>query len=505
MHLHLRAGGLAATALALLIALAGCQSSPRGGDPGTVGSSAESATPTRSRAPEPTPAGELDDAALVVTNGTVVTMDAKRTVIERGAVAIVDGRIAAVGTAAEVEAAHAGAERIDARGGIVLPGLINAHTHAAMVLFRGLVDDLDLLEWLERYIFPAEAEHVDEDFVRVGTRLACLEMLLGGTTTMVDLYYYEDAVAEEVERCGMRGVLGQTVIGFPAPDFATAEEAMAAARRLAERWRGHPRIVPAVAPHALYTLTAEQMTAAHALARELDVPLLTHLSEDRSEIERVRARTGTTSIEALEALGVLDHRLLGAHVVVASPAEIALLARRGVGVAHCPQSNMKVGAGAAPVPAMIAAGVAVGIGTDGAASNNDLDLWDEIDTAAKLHKLQTGDPKVLDARQALAMATIEGARAIDLDGEIGSLEPGKRADLVVVSVGGLHQQPQRPMPNPYSLLVYATKASDVETVIVEGRVVVRDGRVLTLDAEEVIRQAAAKREKLEMLVPPPEP
>jgi 5-methylthioadenosine/S-adenosylhomocysteine deaminase len=324
-------------------------------------------------------------------------------------------------------------------------------------------------------------------------------MLASGTTTVVDLYYFEDAVAEEVERCGMRGVLGQTVIGFPAPDYATTDEALAAARAMAERWRGHPRIVAAVAPHALYTLTAEQMKAAYALGEELDLPVLTHMAEDRAEIERVRERTGKRSIAVFEELGVLGERLLGAHVVVADSAEIELLARRGTGVAHCPQSNMKVGAGAAPVPQMIAAGVAVGIGTDGAGSNNDLDLWDEIDTAAKLHKLATGDPETLDARQALAMATIEGARALDLADEIGSIEVGKRADLLVVSVDGPHQQPQRPMPNPYSLLVYATKASDVETVIVEGRVVVREGRVLTLDAAEVMRQAAAQRARLAAL------
>ena len=265
---------------------------------------------------------------------------------------------------------------------------------------------------------------------------------------MVDLYYYEDAVAEEVDRCGMRGVLGQTVIGFPAPDFATVEEAMAAARRFAARWRGHPRVVPAIAPHALYTLTGEQMTAVHALAEELGMPMLTHMAEDRSEIERVLERTGKRSIAVFDELGALDDRVLGAHVVAASPDEIALLAARGVGVAHCPQSNMKVGAGTAPVTAMIAAGVAVGIGTDGAGSNNDLDLWEEIDTAAKLQKLASGDPKVLDARQALAMATIEGARALDLEDEIGSLEPGKRADLVVVRTDGPHQQPQRADAQP---------------------------------------------------------
>jgi 5-methylthioadenosine/S-adenosylhomocysteine deaminase len=451
------------------------------------------------------PPGDSVAAAskLLVTNAVVVTMDAARTVVDGGAVAIGDGRILEVGPAREVEARHPGAERIDARGGIVLPGLINAHTHAAMVMFRGLADDLDLMDWLEGHIFPAEAKYVDEDFVRAGTRLACLEMLRGGTTTMVDLYYYEDAVADEVERCGMRGVLGQTIIGFPAPDFATVEESMAAARRFAERWRGHPRITAAIAPHALYTLSGEQMTAAHALAAELDLPMLTHMAEDRSEIARVLERTGKRSIAVFEELEALDDRVLGAHVVDASPDEIALLAERGVGVAHCPQSNLKVGAGIAPVAAMIAAGVAVGVGTDGAGSNNDLDLWEEIDTAAKLQKLASGDPKTLDARQALAMATIEGARAIDLESEIGSLEAGKRADLVVVRTDGPHQQPQRPLPNPYSLLVYATKASDVETVVVEGRVVMRDGRVLTLDAASVLADAARKRQPLEALASAP--
>jgi 5-methylthioadenosine/S-adenosylhomocysteine deaminase len=293
------------------------------------------------------------------------------------------------------------------------------------------------------------------------------------------------------------------VIGFPAPDYATFEEALAGARRFADRWRGNARIHPALAPHALYTLSGEQMSAVHALAAELDVPMLTHLAEDRSETERITARWKKRSIAVLDQLGALDDRVVGAHVVDATPDEIALLARRGVGVAHCPQSNMKVGAGIAPVAAMIAAGVAVGVGTDGAGSNNDLDLWEEIDTAAKLQKLATGSPKTLDARQALAMATIEGARAIDLEREIGSLEAGKRADLVVVSVDGLHQRPQRPMPNPYSLLVYATKASDVETVIVEGRVVVRDGEVLTLDRTRVLADADAKRQALASLASAP--
>ena len=444
------------------------------------------------------PQDQVDTAPrpLVIAGGTIVTMDADGSVFDRGAVAVEGDRIVAVGPTDEVLAAYPDAERIDANGGFILPGLVNAHTHAPMVLFRGLADDLDLMDWLENHIFPAEAEHVDEEFVRWGTRLACLEMLRGGTTTFADMYYFDDAIGEEAERCGIRAVVGETLIDFPAPDNKSWEEAIEYTRAFLERWRDHPRITAAVAPHALYTVSAEHFSQAHRLAEEFGAPLLTHLAEDGAEIERVRARTGQSSIDYLESLGLLDHRIVAAHVVWPSPAEIELLAERNVGVVHCPQSNMKIAAGVAPVPAMIASGVAVGLGTDGAGSNNDLSLWEEMDTAAKLHKLAGGDPKVLNARQAFAMATIEGARALGFDDEIGSLEVGKRADLIVVAADGFHQQPQRPAVSPYSVLVYSTKAADVRTVVVDGRVVVRDGEVLTLDAGEVVERAAAYRRKL---------
>ncbi|MGB5176099.1 MAG: amidohydrolase, partial [Thermoanaerobaculia bacterium] len=448
------------------------------------------------QAPEaeaPPESAAAESAQLVVMGGTIVTFDPDGRVIEDGAVAIEDGRIAAVGSAAEIEAAFPGARRIDAAGGLVLPGLINAHTHAPMVFFRGLADDLELMQWLEEVVFPAEGEHVDKELVRWGTRLACLEMLRGGITTFVDMYYFDDTIAEEVERCGIRAVVGETLIDFPAPDNKSWEEAMDYTRSFVERWRGHPRITPAVAPHSLYTVSTEHWIEAHELAEELDVPLLTHLAEGQAEIDRVLEATGMTSIEYLEHSGLLDDRLLAAHVILPTPNEIDLLAKRGVGVAHCPQSNMKIAAGVAPVPAMIEAGVAVGIGTDGAGSNNDLNLWEEIDTAAKLHKLESRDPTVLPARQALAMATLEGARALKMEDEIGSLEVGKRADLIVVATDGLHQQPQDPAANPYSFLVYSTKASDVRTVIVEGQVVVDNGQVLTLDAAEVLERAAYYR------------
>jgi len=438
-------------------------------------------------------AAAVDTADLLIHNGTVLTLDDADTIIESGAVAVQDGRIVAVGAAAELERDYPTARRVSAHGGIILPGLINAHTHAPMVLFRGLADDLDLMDWLEGTIFPAEARHVDEEFVRWGTRMACLEMLRGGTTTFADMYYFEDVIAEVADECGMRAVVGETLIDFPAPDNKSWDQAMTYTRAFVEKWRGHPRVVPAVAPHSAYTVSGEHLVQAHNLASELDVPLLTHLAEAQIEIEQVLAKTGQTSIQYLDDLGILDQRVLAAHVVLPSPAEIELLAHRGVGVAHCPQSNMKVAVGVAPVPAMLAAGVAIGLGTDGAASNNDLNLWEEIDTAAKLHKVMSSDPTVLNARQALRMATIEGARALGLETEIGSVEVGKRADLIVVRTDAYHQQPHY---NLYSLLTYSTKASDVETVVVEGRVVVENGQVLTLDADEILAQVAVYRDRL---------
>ena len=465
----------AALPVALAVALVGC------------GAAVDRAAPAVDRDPWRT---------LLVSGGVVVTMDAAGTVLPDGAVAVVDGEIAAVGPRAEVAAAYPGADRVDAAGGVVLPGLINAHTHVPMVLFRGLADDLPLMEWLEGYIFPAEARHVDEEFVRWGTRLACLEMLRGGTTTFVDMYYFDDVIAEEAERCGMRAVVGETLIDFPAPDNKSWREAVDYTRRFVERWRGHPRITPAVAPHSTYTVSPEHLVEAHRLAEELDVPLLTHLAEDPGEIEQVVAATGKRPIALLEELGVLGERMLAAHLVVPTQQEIELLAERGVGAAHCPQSNMKVAAGIAPVTAMLQAGVAVGIGTDGAGSNNDLDLWEEVDTAAKLQKVVLRDPTALDARRALEMATIGGARALDMDDRIGSLEVGKRADLIVVAADGVHQQPQDPAANPYSFLVYSTKAPDVRTVMVDGRVVVEEGRVTTLDAAEVAARAAELRRGL---------
>ncbi len=440
-----------------------------------------------------TPAAAED--VWLVSGGTVVTMDGAGTVVRDGAVAVRGSRIAAVGPAAELAARFPGARRLDASGRIVMPGLVNAHAHVPMTLFRGTADDLDLKGFLYGRIFPLEAKFVDEEFVRWGTRLACLELLRGGVTTFADMYYFEDAVADEAARCGMRAVAGETLVDFPAPDNKSWADAVAYTKRFVTRWRGHPLIVPAVAPHATYTVSREHLKEAHALAATLDVPMLMHLAEARSEVDLIRQRAGQGPVEYAAALGILDGRVLAAHVIYPTPAEIAILAERKVGVAHCPQSNMKGAAGVAPVPALLAAGVAVGLGTDGAASNNDLSLWEEMDTAAKLAKVTTGDPTVLPARTAVAMATRMGAAALGLEHEIGSLEAGKRADLILVRTDGLHQIPNH---DPYSLLVYSTKACDVDTVIVDGRLVMAAGRVLTVDEAAVRERAAAYGSRIDV-------
>ncbi|MCP3961872.1 MAG: amidohydrolase [bacterium] len=450
--------------------------------------------PAETNAPEPAPhPPETASGPLLVTGGTVIAMDPERTVIENGAVAIVGERIEAVGGAAELAARFPDARVLDARGRFVLPGLINVHTHVPMTLFRGLADDLELMTWLEEVIFPVEAAHVDEEFVRWGTRLACLEMIASGTTTFVDMYYFEGAIAEETARCGLRAVLGETLIDFPAPDNQTWEDAVAATETFLAEWKGHPLVSPAVAPHSAYTVSADHLLAARDLAAKHDVPLLIHLAEAEEETERVLELAGKRPVEYVDGLGVLDDRVLAAHMIWPDESEIGILAQRGVGVAHCPQSNMKIAAGIAPVPRLLAAGVAVGLGTDGAASNNDLDLWGEIDTAAKVHKVTTRDPTAVDAHQAMNMATLGGARAIDLDGEIGSLEVGKRADLIVIDATGAHQQP---IYDVYSVLTYATGAADVETVIVNGKVLLENGEYQTLDPAPILAKAAEYRDRI---------
>ena len=422
-----------------------------------------------------------------------MTMNSESRLIEDGAVAIRSERIVAVGRSTEIDAKYSANRTINAAGKIVMPGLINTHTHVPMCLFRGIADDLVLMEWLQKYIFPAEAKNVNEEFVRWGTKLGCLEMIMGGTTTYVDMYYFEDAISDETSKAGMRGVLGETLIDFPAPDNKTWDAGMAYMQKFVARWKGNTLITPAIAPHAPYTVSTDHLKQAHEFSVKNGVPLVTHIAEDSAEVKTIQERYGSSSVAYLDRIGLLDEHTIAAHMVWPTEEDIKTLARRGVGVGHCPQSNMKLAAGVAPVPAMIKAGVAVGLGTDGAASNNDVDMWEEIDTAAKLHKLNSKDPTALNAREALEMATIRGARAIHQEKEIGSLESGKRADLILVDMTAVHQTP---LYNVYSQLVYATKASDVQTVMINGRLVMENRRVLTIDQRAVLAKANQYRDQI---------
>ncbi|HXF27823.1 MAG TPA: amidohydrolase [Bryobacteraceae bacterium] len=425
----------------------------------------------------------------IVTAKYVVTMDTARGLIENGAVAVRGDRIVGVGPASEIQKNFTAPHRLNRPNAILMPGLINAHTHAAMSLFRGIADDLRLQDWLEHYIFRAEARNVSPDFVYWGTKLACLEMMLSGTTTFVDMYYFEDRVADATREAGMRGVLGETVIGFPSPDAKTPRDALARTERLLTRFKNDPLIVPAVAPHALYTNSPETLKAARALANRYAAPLIIHLAETKKENEDSRAKYGMSATAFLDSIGVFNGRTIAAHGVWLDNDDIRILRERGVGVAHCPSSNMKLASGVAPVMKLLQAGVPVGLGTDGpAGSNNDFDLMEEMNLAANLQKVSTGDPQALPAKQAIVMATILGAKAIGMEKEIGSLEKGKRADLITIRI----DRPNAvPLYNVYSQIVYALKGCDVEDVMVNGQPIVREGRSLTLNEAAIL--AAARR------------
>ena len=429
---------------------------------------------------------------LLISGGTVVTMDADFTVYDPGFVAVREDRIVALGPLADVSR-YSAVRSLEVADTIVLPGLINGHQHAPMTLFRGLGSDLKLMDWLTRYIFPAESKNVDRNFVFWGALLAATEMLESGTTTFADMYYFEEEVARAISTAGMRGILGQTIIGFPAPDYTTPEEALKGAEQFIVDWKDDPLVTPAVAPHSPYTCSREVLDACRELAEKHDVPLIIHLAETRDEVRQVEESTGFRPVTYLNEIGFLVDRLIAAHVIWAREEEIRMLQEHGVGVIHNPESNMKLASGTAPVPLLLEAGVDVGLGTDGAASNNNLDLLQEADTMAKLHKHSTGDPTVIPARVALVTATIGSARALDLEADLGSLEVDKKADLVVL---GLGEASAVPVYDPYALVVYSLHGSAVETVIVNGRVVVEDGRILTVDREELWRQVERLRDKV---------
>jgi 5-methylthioadenosine/S-adenosylhomocysteine deaminase len=431
---------------------------------------------------------------LIVTGGTVLTMNGTRTVYEDGAIVVSGDTIVAVGSRNELEAKYVASQTVDARGKLLLPGFINGHTHVPMTLFRGLHDDVTLNDWLYKYIFPAEKQNVNEEFVRWGTRLAAAEQIRGGVTTFADMYYFEDAVAEETKAAGMRGVLGETFIDFPAPDNKSELETLAYTEKFLRKWQGDPLIHAAVAPHSIYTCSQKTLQDAAALARKYHAPILIHTAEMKKEWDDSQKQNGMSPVQYLDKIGVLGPDVVSAHCIYVDEADRKTLAQRQVGCVHNPSSNMMLASGVAPVAEMRAAGVAVGLGTDGpAGSNNDLDLMEEMDLAAKLAKITKMDPLALNAKAVVEMATIDGARALHLEKEIGSLEAGKKADLIVIS---LDEPNAVPMYDIYAQLAYALKGSDVETVVIGGRVVMRDRKVLTVQEAEAMAKAREYKQKV---------
>lgn len=438
---------------------------------------------------------EEDRIDLVVRGDWVVTMAAGGSVIEDGAVAIDDGVILAVGPASEIIADYPAAETLAGENRIVMPGLVNGHSHAAMTLLRGVADDLALMDWLQNYIFPAEVEFVDAEFVRIGTELACWEMIRGGTTTFVDMYYYPDTIAEVVERCGMRALISATVIGQRSPDAEGADDSITKGRAFVERWQGrNSRITPIFGPHANYTLDAEQLAATRAAALELGVPVSIHVSESPFELQYSQDTYGMTSILLYDSIDFFDVPTIAAHVVWPTEEEIPILAQNKVGVIHNPTSNMKIASGIAPVTEMLDAGVRVGLGTDGAASNNDLDMWEEMRLASFLQKVDRMDPTAIPATTVLSMATSGGATAIGLGDSIGSLEAGKRADLIQVAFEDVHHIPTY---NVISHLVYVSDEQDVSSVVVDGKILMKEREMLTIDTDRVRAEATALAAKIQ--------
>jgi 5-methylthioadenosine/S-adenosylhomocysteine deaminase len=432
-------------------------------------------------------------ADLIVT-GIVVSMDGARSIYEDGAVAISGDTIVAVGPRAEIESHYAGRQTIDARGKLLLPGFVNGHTHVPMTLLRGLHDDVTLNDWLYRYIFPAEAKNVNEEFVRWGTRLAIAEQIRSGVTTFADMYYFEDAVAEETKKAGMRGVLGETFIDFPAPDNKTNAAMLAYTEKFLQKWQGDPLIHAAPAPHSIYTCSQKTLQDAAALARKYHAPILIHVAEMKKELDDSLKNNGMTPVQYLDKIGVLGPDVVAAHCIFLDEADRKIVAQRQVGCVHNPSSNMMLASGVAPVPEERAAGIAVGLGTDGpAGSNNDLDLMEEMDLAAKLAKITKMSPLALNAKAVVEMATIDGARALHMDKEIGSLEKGKKADLIVIS---LDEPNAVPMYDIYAQIAYALKASDVETVMIGGRLVMKGHKLLTVDEEATIAKAREYRKTI---------
>ncbi len=432
-------------------------------------------------------------------NAIVLTMDEKLTQYDPGAVAVQGDSIVAVGSEAELKKEYLATETIDCGGKVLMPGLVNAHTHVPMTLVRGLADDLRLDVWLMGYMLPVERQFVSPEFVRLGTLIACAEQIRSGVTTFNDMYFFEDDIAQATADAGMRAVCGESVMKYPAPDAPSYDDSLAYAREFIKKWKGHPLIVPAIAPHAPYSTNPEIIRACVDLAKEFDVPLHIHISETAFEVENMRKEQGMPVIPYVKKLGLFEAKVIAAHCVHIDTGEIRTLQHANAGVSHNPSSNLKLASGFAPVAKMLADGLNVGIGTDGPASNNDLDMFEEVRLASFVAKAASNDPTVIPAATALTMATRLGAQALHLGHITGSLEVGKRADLILVDTNPLHNTPRfkRDPLNAYSQLVYASKSTDVTDVMVNGKWLMRDHNLLTLNEKELIAQARELATKID--------
>ena len=432
---------------------------------------------------------------LIISGGKTLLMNSSNTCLENAGIAVHDSVIIEIGKKEDILKKYAARELINAEGSLTMPGLINTHTHAAMTCFRGIADDLELMDWLNNYIFPAEAKNVNEHLAYWGSLLACAEMIKSGTTTFCDMYIFEDETARAAKEAGIRCLVGEVLFDFPSPSCKTPEEGLAYTRRLAEKWQDDPLVNIIVEPHALYTCSPSLLQDAKKIADDYHLMLGTHLLENQSERDQLQDKFGKSAVSFLQDIGYLNDRLLAFHCVCMSREEMELFAKHNCKVSHNPASNMKLASGIASVPEMIEAGITVGLGTDGCASNNTLDMIRDMSTAARLHKIAHLDPTVMDAKTVVRMATINGAKALGMERFVGSLETGKKADIIII---GLNKPHLTPIFNEYSHLVYAASGADVDTVVINGKVVMKDRRLLTIHENDVmneVREIAVKVKK----------
>ncbi|HDQ04406.1 MAG TPA: amidohydrolase [Deltaproteobacteria bacterium] len=422
---------------------------------------------------------------MIITGGKALLMDEQSSQLENAAVAIDKGNIVAVGKREDITREYRAEKTMDAENSLIMPGLINCHTHAPMTCFRGIADDLELMDWLNNYIFPAEAKNVNQNLAYWGTMLACAEMIKSGTTTFKDMYIFEDETAHAAKEAGMRCLVGEVLFDFPSPNVKTPEEGLNYTRMLLEKWQDDPLVNIIVEPHALYTCSTALLTKAKKLADEFNAPVGIHLLENKAEREQLEEKFGKGAVSFLKDIGYLDDKFIAFHCVCLNDDDINLFAQYKCKIAHNPASNMKLASGIAPVPDMLKSGVTVGLGTDGCASNNNLDMIKDMSLAAKLHKVARLDPTVMDAQTVVRMATIEGAKVLGMENITGSLEVGKKADIIII---GLNKPHLTPLYNEYSHLVYAASGADVDTAIINGNVVMENRQLLTIDENEVMQK-----------------